>query len=505
MNCLPGNGVSKSTHGAIARPSTGQPAVRHVAAVERAFAVLDALADGRRARHERDRAPHGDQREHGVAPARDARRGAVRRARRRDRPLPARRCGSSSSATPCSAGSTCASSRGRTCRRSSRETGETATLSAPGEHDAVTVDFVQSSSSVQSVAQLGRPSVGHATATGKVMLAFGDVELPPGPLAAYTPRTITTATRSPRSSSACAGAATPRPGGARGRPRGRRRAGVRTPRRARRRSSASRARRRGSTRGRCARRCRAARARRRRLAALGWRRRRASRSRGQPDEAGRPLADALRQLRVGPPPQALAVRPDDEQPGLALGDELEQRVDRARAAERAAARPRRRATAASSAGARSASSTSWVLDVLVRHRERDRRERHLGDVDDDQAAGPTRRRRRPRTRSPRASNGTSNVTSITGPAAARRPGCRRSCGCAGVAEHALLRGGAASAACSSRTCAATRDAGAAGRRAAQSAITSTNRMNANWTPTITASGIRIAASDERRAERRASR
>ncbi len=59
-----------------------------------------------------------------------------------------------------------------------RETGETATLSAPGEHDAITIDFAHSSSVVQSVAQLGRPSVGHATAAGKVMLAFGDVELP---------------------------------------------------------------------------------------------------------------------------------------------------------------------------------------------------------------------------------------------------------------------------------------------------------------------------------------
>ena len=73
-----------------------------------------------------------------------------------------------------------------------RETGETATLSAPGEHDAVTIDFAHSSSVVQSVAQLGRPSVGHATAAGKVMLAFGDVELPARPLAAFTPRTITT-------------------------------------------------------------------------------------------------------------------------------------------------------------------------------------------------------------------------------------------------------------------------------------------------------------------------
>jgi DNA-binding IclR family transcriptional regulator len=71
------------------------------------------------------------------------------------------------------------------------ETGETVTLSAPGDPDAVTVDFVQSASSVQSVARLGRPSVSHATATGKVLLAYGDVALPGGPLKAFARRTIT--------------------------------------------------------------------------------------------------------------------------------------------------------------------------------------------------------------------------------------------------------------------------------------------------------------------------
>jgi IclR family acetate operon transcriptional repressor len=70
------------------------------------------------------------------------------------------------------------------------ETGETATLSVPGERDAVTVDFVQSGSSVQSVARLGRPSVAHATATGKVLLAFADVALPAGPLERFTRRTV---------------------------------------------------------------------------------------------------------------------------------------------------------------------------------------------------------------------------------------------------------------------------------------------------------------------------
>ena len=69
-------------------------------------------------------------------------------------------------------------------------TGETATLSAAGERDAVTVDFAQSPFSVQGVAQLGRPSIAHATATGKVLLAFGRGALPPGALKAYTKRTI---------------------------------------------------------------------------------------------------------------------------------------------------------------------------------------------------------------------------------------------------------------------------------------------------------------------------
>lgn len=71
-----------------------------------------------------------------------------------------------------------------------QETGETATLSVPGDPDAITADFVQSPSSVQSVARLGRPSVAHATATGKVVLAFSGRALPGGELEAFTDRTI---------------------------------------------------------------------------------------------------------------------------------------------------------------------------------------------------------------------------------------------------------------------------------------------------------------------------
>jgi DNA-binding IclR family transcriptional regulator len=69
------------------------------------------------------------------------------------------------------------------------QTGETATLSVPAGEEAVTVDFVPGESSVISMARVGRPSVGHATATGKVLLAFGGEQ--PGTLEPYTERTIT--------------------------------------------------------------------------------------------------------------------------------------------------------------------------------------------------------------------------------------------------------------------------------------------------------------------------
>jgi IclR family acetate operon transcriptional repressor len=68
-------------------------------------------------------------------------------------------------------------------------TGETSTLSLPGEHDLLTIDFVQSPRSVRSVAEIGRNSVAHATAAGKVFLAWGGT-LPDGDLAVYTEQTI---------------------------------------------------------------------------------------------------------------------------------------------------------------------------------------------------------------------------------------------------------------------------------------------------------------------------
>jgi DNA-binding IclR family transcriptional regulator len=70
------------------------------------------------------------------------------------------------------------------------EVGETATLSVPGDPDAVTIDVVRSPQYIQGAPHLGRPSIAHATAAGKVMLAFTNVHLI-SPLTAYTDRTIT--------------------------------------------------------------------------------------------------------------------------------------------------------------------------------------------------------------------------------------------------------------------------------------------------------------------------
>jgi DNA-binding IclR family transcriptional regulator len=181
-------------------PRTGQPAIRHVAAVQRAVAVLDALAVGDT---DGGNPAHGHALELGTNEI-------------------ARRTGINAStvsrllATLADAGlveHVAGSGRYRLglrllqlgnavlARLDLRElarphlvalteaTGETATLSSPGEHEAVTVDYVQSPSFVQSVAQVGRPSAAHATAVGKVFLAHGG-RLPDGDLPAFTARTI---------------------------------------------------------------------------------------------------------------------------------------------------------------------------------------------------------------------------------------------------------------------------------------------------------------------------
>jgi DNA-binding IclR family transcriptional regulator len=172
-------------------PRTGQPAVRHVAAVERAIAVLDALSDGTGELGTNEIA-----RRTGINASTVSRLLATLTSARMVEHVPTTgryrlgprllqlgslvfgRLDLRDAARPY-------------LRQLVRETGETATLSSPGEHDAVTIDFVQSDAAVQSVARLGRPSIAHATATGKVLLAFGGAELPEGRLQAYTQRTIT--------------------------------------------------------------------------------------------------------------------------------------------------------------------------------------------------------------------------------------------------------------------------------------------------------------------------
>ncbi len=173
---------------------TGQPAVRHVAAVERAFAVIDALADGQ------ELGTNEIARRTGINASTVSRLLATLAAARYVEHVPETGRYRLSLRLVELGNAVLGRLDLRTLARPHlqalvRETGETATLSAPGEHDAVTIDFAHSSSAVQSVAQLGRPSVGHATAAGKVMLAFGDVELPEEPLQTFTPRTI--ATRGP--------------------------------------------------------------------------------------------------------------------------------------------------------------------------------------------------------------------------------------------------------------------------------------------------------------------
>ena len=72
-------------------PRTGQPSTRDVEATVRAVEILDVLAEGGELGTTDVVAPNGHQRQHRLAPARHAHPRRARRARRRDRPLPARR------------------------------------------------------------------------------------------------------------------------------------------------------------------------------------------------------------------------------------------------------------------------------------------------------------------------------------------------------------------------------------------------------------------------------
>lgn len=169
---------------------TGQPAVRHVAAVERALAVLDALADAE------ELGTNELARRTGINASTVSRLLATMAERRYVEHVPATGRYRLSLRLVELGNSVLGRLDLRLLARPHLQalvhsTGETATLSAPGDHDAVTVDFEHGSAAVQSVAQLGRPSIGHATAVGKVLLAFGRVQPPVPPLTAYTERTIT--------------------------------------------------------------------------------------------------------------------------------------------------------------------------------------------------------------------------------------------------------------------------------------------------------------------------
>jgi DNA-binding IclR family transcriptional regulator len=172
-------------------PRTGKPAARHVAAVERAVTVLDALAEdaGELGTNELARRTGLNASTVSRLLATLVGAGLVEHAEESGRyrlglrlvqlgNVVLSRLDLREVARP-------------QLRALSKATGETATLSVPAEPDAITVDFVQSPASVQSVARVGRPSVAHATAAGKVMLAFGASALPAGPLRRFTDRTLT--------------------------------------------------------------------------------------------------------------------------------------------------------------------------------------------------------------------------------------------------------------------------------------------------------------------------
>ncbi len=167
---------------------TGSPASRHVAAVERAVAVLDALVDGELGTNEVARRTGLNASTASRQLATLVASGLVARVEETGRYRLGHRLVELGHAAL--AGLDVRQLARPRLRALAAETGETATLSVPGDPDAITVDFVQSSSSVMSVARVGRPSIAHATATGKVALAFGRVRLPEGALEAFTDRTI---------------------------------------------------------------------------------------------------------------------------------------------------------------------------------------------------------------------------------------------------------------------------------------------------------------------------
>jgi len=69
-------------------------------------------------------------------------------------------------------------------------TGECAHLAVPAQGKVLYVDQVESPATLRVNAQVGTMNPLHCTALGKVLLAFGDLELP-ATLASFTPHTLT--------------------------------------------------------------------------------------------------------------------------------------------------------------------------------------------------------------------------------------------------------------------------------------------------------------------------
>jgi IclR family acetate operon transcriptional repressor len=171
-------------------PRTGRPAARHVGSVQRAIDVLDALADARTELGTNEIA-----RRTGVNVSTISRLLSTLTAAGLVQHVPSTGRYRLGIRILQLAGAARESLDVRGIARPLLEeitevTGETSTLSLPGSHDLVTVDFVASAQSVRSVAQVGRNSVAHATAAGKVLLAWGG-SLPDGELTRYTTRTTT--------------------------------------------------------------------------------------------------------------------------------------------------------------------------------------------------------------------------------------------------------------------------------------------------------------------------
>ena len=164
---------------------TGRPATRHVAAVERAAAVLDALADGGELGTNelaRRTGLHPSSVSRLLATLADA--GLVEHVAETGRYRLGLRLIELGNAVL--ARLDLREVARPHLRALVDETGETATLSAPGDPMRSPSTSSRARRRSRASRASGGPSVAHATATGKVALAFGDVELPPGPLHAFT-------------------------------------------------------------------------------------------------------------------------------------------------------------------------------------------------------------------------------------------------------------------------------------------------------------------------------